>query len=43
MKKEKLDFLIPKKENNLGQWLIEQGISAGFPLDINYRLNYFNY
>ena len=31
MKKEKLDFLIPKKENNLGQWLIEQGISAGFP------------
>tara|TARA_B100001029_G_C14971063_1_gene400250 strand:+ start:324 stop:755 length:432 start_codon:yes stop_codon:yes gene_type:complete len=31
MKKEKLDFLIPKKENNLGQWLIDQGISAGFP------------
>jgi len=31
MKKEKLDFLIPKKENNLGQWLINQGISAGFP------------
>ena len=31
MKKEKLNFLIPKKENNLGQWLIEQGISAGFP------------
>tara|TARA_B100000131_G_scaffold301443_1_gene323660 strand:- start:337 stop:768 length:432 start_codon:yes stop_codon:yes gene_type:complete len=31
MKKEKLTFLIPKKENNLGQWLIDQGISAGFP------------
>ncbi len=31
MKKEKLNFLIPKKENNLGQWLIDQGISAGFP------------
>ena len=31
MKKEKLNFLIPKKEDNLGQWLIEQGISAGFP------------
>ena len=31
MKKEKLKFLIPKKENNLGQWLIDQGISAGFP------------
>ena len=31
MKKEKLSFLIPKKENNLGQWLIDQGVSAGFP------------
>ena len=31
MKKEKLNFLIPKKEKNLGQWLIDQGISAGFP------------
>ena len=31
MKKEKLTFLIPKKENKLGQWLIDQGISAGFP------------
>ena len=30
MKKEKLIFK-PKKGNNLGQWLIEQGISAGFP------------
>ena len=31
MKKEKLTFLQPEKGNNLGQWLIEQGISAGFP------------
>ena len=31
MKKEKLTFLKPKKGNNLGQWLIEQEISAGFP------------
>ena len=31
MKKEKLSFLKPEKGNNLGQWLIEQGISAGFP------------
>ena len=31
MKKEKLIFIKPKKGNNLGQWLIEQGISAGFP------------
>ena len=31
MKKEKLKFLKPKKGNNLGQWLVEQGISAGFP------------
>ena len=31
MKKEKLTFLKPEKGNNLGQWLIEQGISAGFP------------
>ena len=31
MKKEKLTFLKPKKENNIGQWLVEQGISAGFP------------
>ena len=32
MKKEKLTFLKPEKGNNLGQWLVEQGISAGFPL-----------
>ena len=31
MKKEKLNFLKPEKGNNLGQWLVEQGISAGFP------------
>ena len=31
MKKEKLKFLKPKKGNSMGQWLVEQGISAGFP------------
>ena len=31
MKKNKLNFLKPKKENSLGQWLVEQGVSAGFP------------
>ncbi len=31
MKKEKLTFLKPEIGNNLGQWLVEQGISAGFP------------
>tara|TARA_B100001094_G_C18133671_1_gene773744 strand:+ start:489 stop:920 length:432 start_codon:yes stop_codon:yes gene_type:complete len=31
MKKEKLKFLKPKKGNSIGQWLVEQGISAGFP------------
>ena len=31
MRKDKLTFLKPKKNNQLGQWLIEQGISAGFP------------
>ena len=31
MKKEKLTFLKPKKGNSVGQWLVEQGISAGFP------------
>ena len=30
MKKEKLTFLKPKKGNSIGQWLVEQGISAGF-------------
>ena len=31
MKKNKLIILKPKEENLIGQWLIEQGISAGFP------------
>ncbi len=31
MKKNNLTFLKPKEENSRGQWLIEQGISAGFP------------
>ena len=31
MKKEKIKFLKPKEGNLVGQWLIEQGISAGFP------------
>ena len=31
MKKEKLKFLKPKEGNSMGQWLIEHGISAGFP------------
>ncbi len=31
MKKEKLTFLKPTDGNSMGQWLIEQGISAGFP------------
>ena len=30
-RKEKLEFFIPKKENGLGQWLAEEGVSAGFP------------
>ena len=31
MKRNKLEFLKPKKGDSLGQWLIGQGISAGFP------------
>ena len=31
MKKEKLKFLKLKEGNSTGQWLVEQGISAGFP------------
>ena len=31
MKKDKLNFFQPEQEKNLGQWLMEQGISAGFP------------
>ena len=29
--KNTLEFFIPKKDNGLGQWLAEEGISAGFP------------
>ena len=31
MKKDKLIILKPTGKNSMGQWLIEQGISAGFP------------
>tara|TARA_B100001769_G_C22038503_1_gene558105 strand:+ start:102 stop:533 length:432 start_codon:yes stop_codon:yes gene_type:complete len=31
MKKDKLILLKPKKGDSLGQWLVEQGVSAGFP------------
>ena len=31
MKKGKLTILKPEKGDKLGQWLVEQGISAGFP------------
>ena len=31
MRKEKITFLKPKEGNSIGQWMIEQGISAGFP------------
>ena len=32
MKEKKiLNFFIPKKEKGIGQWLAEEGISAGFP------------
>tara|TARA_B100000963_G_C22551440_1_gene636966 strand:- start:849 stop:1283 length:435 start_codon:yes stop_codon:yes gene_type:complete len=31
MRRNKLTFLKPKKSDSLGQWFIEQGISAGFP------------
>jgi DNA polymerase V len=30
-KENKLEFFITKNENGLGQWLAEEGISAGFP------------
>ena len=35
MKKEKLIFIKPKKANSMGQYLVEQGISAGFPSPAN--------
>ena len=28
---KKLNFFIPKREDGIGQWLVEEGISAGFP------------
>ena len=31
MKRNKLTFLKPKTGKSIGQWLVEQGISAGFP------------
>ena len=31
MKKNKLVFLKPQKKSHIGQWLMEEGISAGFP------------
>jgi DNA polymerase V len=31
MKKQKINFFKPEKTNSLGQWLAEEGISAGFP------------
>ena len=31
MKKKGIHFFKPKKENTIGQWLAEEGISAGFP------------
>ena len=31
MKKKSITFLKPKKGNLKGQWLIEEGVSAGFP------------
>ena len=31
MKNGKLEFIKPKNNNEIGQWLVEQGISAGFP------------
>ncbi len=30
-KNNKIKFLKPKKEKSIGQWLVEEGISAGFP------------
>ena len=31
MKKERITLLKPKEGNSMGQWLVEHGISAGFP------------
>ena len=35
MMKTKLEFFIPKKESGLGQWIAQEGISAGFPSPAN--------
>tara|TARA_Y100000768_G_C23962773_1_gene676246 strand:- start:1478 stop:1912 length:435 start_codon:yes stop_codon:yes gene_type:complete len=35
MKKKPITFLKPKKENLMGQWLVEEGVSAGFPSPAN--------
>ena len=35
MKKKKITFLQPSKVKSLGQWLAEEGISAGFPSPAN--------
>jgi len=29
--KKTLNFFVPKADNGIGQWLVEEGISAGFP------------
>ena len=29
--KKTINFFVPKKEKGIGQWLAEEGISAGFP------------
>ena len=34
-KKNIINFFIPKKENGIGQWLAEEGISAGFPSPVD--------
>ena len=31
MRKSRLTILGPKRSHNIGQWIVEQGISAGFP------------
>jgi len=31
MKKKRIHFFKPKKKNTIGQWLAEEGVSAGFP------------
>ena len=35
MKKKPITFLKPKKDNIIGQWLVEEGVSAGFPSPAN--------